>query len=212
MAGAEHSLYLDLDDIISREQSLDKFTYAALQKLPLEKQHDIIDKYLMGQSILSMTDLSAIVCRFIDSRLLKGREDNEFYLEATYHFFGNNEGPDEKKIINIMNTVGAAYFDQKENILYKVGVGIINFESIGGYFYSQEGKADPPPEKYRQQIIDHALKLSPTLHNVYIPDKTKLEEIEQYAQSTLEDAFDRYWNLFRHPSVHSSIDNTLIGN
>ena len=207
MTELEPTVFLDLEDIMPREQSLNESTYAILKEFPIEKQHDVIDKYLMGQSIITMTELPSIVSEFVDIRLIPERDESDITVEFNYYFFGHSEKGGENKTLNAMNSVEASYYDSENSISYKAGVGILNCESIGGFFYSQEGEEGPTYDKYLQQIITHGVKLTPTLNNVYIPEKTKHEEIEQYAQLLLDDAFERYWNCFGQVNVHSPVKN-----
>lgn len=187
-----------------RVNSLRNDEYTKLKRFPQKDSDSIMDKIVMAQSFLAVSDTSNRVRDFVAEAFFVPLEEKENIVPYAYHtVFESYNHKDEKKQVHVLNTVEVCIADSATTQMIRTGVGFIDMQKFGGFMVEGENNEIPTDDYVFNQILIHHVDLPFAPHGILPLAKEHLIDVEEHASVFLEEAYETYWS---HLHVRSSTE------
>ncbi len=209
MVHLEGHHYIPPTEKFSQEVRLRPEVFEKLQTLNSENRTSVLDNYVMGQSLLEMSQVVSHLKKFtLQSFAIPEDRDDIVQPFYNYVFFETQVNSQGDREMNVLNTVDICLVNENEDRMYRFGVGIINMRRMGGFVNSHHGIEVPSHYDSVTQITDSGIELPLASENILPVDHNLLEMVNEYSKISLSDAYERYWATLYERNLLSSKNGT----
>lgn len=205
MAEFERQNYVPPYEKLPNEVRLPADIFEKFQDFSSENKHSVLDNYVMGQSVLEMSDIVSTLHEFTLDHFsfIQGNENkiSPFYY---YKFFQTHNHKTNMSEMNVMNSIDLSIVDRSSNQAFCFGFGIINMKIFGGYVVGKEGSEIPEDDHITEHVLERGIHLNFANQNSFFLDDSLLGEIQEYAAFFLEEAYESYWEELSGRSLAST--------